>query len=183
MGIILGIILTFLLRNRLQTDIYLLNEEWIVQVQSSQLNSKSLFVYILVKRLKDIGILLLLSTTVVGCFCLYGYSVLLGVGTGLFVAIACLRYGIRGLMMFLWASFPQCLLYIPAFICIFHFCYSLCIKLHYPHKDVWRSTNSTKIFLLKNIMYLFIIVIVVIIAVLLESYVNPKIFFSFIKKF
>ena len=49
-GIILGIIFVFLCRNRLQTDIYLLNEEWILFVQSTQAETKNLFVYILFKQ-------------------------------------------------------------------------------------------------------------------------------------
>lgn len=183
MGIILGIIFIFLCRNKLQTDIYLLNEEWIVQMQNSQVNSKALFVYVLFKRLKEMGLLVLLSTTVVGVICLYGYVALLGAGTGIFLAVACLRYGFKGLILMLWASFPHGLIYLPVFLYIFHLCYLLCIKLYFPHKDYWKSSSSTKVFLFKNAIYISIAIVVVIIGILLESYVNPKIFFPFINNF
>lgn len=183
LGIIVGIIFIFLCRNRLQTDIYLLNEEWILQMQSGQVESKSLFVYILLKRLKEMGLMVLLATTFVGIVCMYGYIGVLGAGTGVLLAISCLRYGVKGLMLVLAASFPQALLYLPVFLYIFHLCYLLCVKLYFPHKDYWKSNNSMKVFLFKNFIYICIAVAVVIIGILLESYVNPKIFFSFIKNF
>lgn len=183
LGIIVGIIFIFLCRNRLQTDIYLLNEEWILQMQSGQVESKSLFVYILLKRLKEMGLMVLLATTFVGIVCMYGYIGVLGAGTGVLLAISCLRYGVKGLMLVLAASFPQALLYLPVFLYIFHLCYLLCVKLYFPHKDYWKSNNSMKVFLFKNFIYICIAVAVVIIGILIESYVNPKIFFSFIKNF
>lgn len=183
LGIIVGIILIFLCRNRLQTDIYLLNEEWVLYMQTGQVNSKSLFVYILFKRLKEMGLLVLLSTTVVGIVCIYGYTGLLGMGTGILLAVSCLRYGAKGLLLMLSAAFPQMLVYLPVFLYIFHLCYLLCVKLYFPHKDFWKSNSSTKVFLFKNILYILIAIAVVIIGILLESYVNPKIFFSFIKNF
>ena len=183
LGIIVGIIFIFLCRNRLQTDIYLLNEEWILQMQSGQVESKSLFVYILLKRLKEMGLMVLLATTFVGIVCMYGYIGVLGAGTGVLLAISCLRYGVKGLMLVLAASFPQALLYLPVFLYIFHLCYLLCVKLYFPHKDYWKSNNSMKVFLFKNFIYICIAVAVVIIGILLESYVNPKIFFAFIKSF
>ena len=183
LGIIVGIILIFLCRNRLQTDIYLLNEEWILYMQSGQVESKALFIYILFKRLKEIGLMVLLATTFAGIVCMYGYIGVLGAGTGVLLAISCLRYGVKGLMLVMAASFPQALLYLPVFLYIFHLCYLLCVKLYFPHKDYWKNNSSMKVFLFKNVMYILIALVVVIIGILLESYVNPKIFFSFIKNF
>ena len=182
-GIILGIIFVFLCRNRLQTDIYLLNEEWILFVQSTQVETKNLFVYILFNRLKQIGLMVLFSTTVAGIACLYGYVGLMGAGAGVLLAISCLRYGIKGLFLVIAASFPQMLLYLPAFLYVFHLCYLLCVKLFFPHKDYWKTNSSTKVFLFKNFIYICMALIVVIIGTLLESYVNPQIIFPFIKKF
>lgn len=183
LGIIVGIIVVFLFRGRLLSDIYVMNEEWILYMQSGQVNSKSLFVYILLKRMKELGMLVLMSTTFAGLVCIYGYTGLMGMGTGMLMGVACLRFGIKGLMMLLSASFPQVLVYVPAFLYIFHLCYTLCIKLYFPHKDYWKSSSSTKVFLFKNLFAIIITIVVVIIGILLESYVNPKIFFSYIKNF
>lgn len=183
LGIIVGIILIFLCRNRLQTDIYLLNEEWILSMQMRQVEAKSLFVYILLKRLKEMGLMVLLATTFAGIVCMYGYIGLLGAGAGVLLAISCLRYGAKGLMLVVAASFPQALLYLPAFLYLFHLCYLLCVKLYFPHKDYWKSNSSMKVFLFKNVIYICITIVVVIIAILLESYVNPNIILPFIKKF
>lgn len=183
LGIILGIILIFLCRNRLQTDIYLLNEEWIVFMQSAKPDSKSLFIYILFRRLKEIGLLVLFATTFAGIVCMYGFIGVMGVGTGVLLAISCLRYGVKGLMLVLVASFPQALLYLPTFLYIFHLCYFLCVKLYFPHKDYWKTNNPTKVFLFKNTIYICMALGVVIIGIFLESYVNPKIIFPFVKNF
>lgn len=183
LGIIVGILIIFLFRSRLQTDIYVMNEEWILYMQSGQVNSKSLFVYILLKRMKGLGLFVLMSTTFVGLVCIYGYTGILGVGTGMLMGVSCLRYGVKGLTLLLTASFPQALVYVPAFLYVFHMCYLLCVKLYFPHKDYWKSGSSTKVFLFKNLFAIIIAIVVVIIGILLESYVNPKIFFSYIKNF
>ena len=183
LGIIIGIILIFLCRGRLQTDIYLLNEEWILSVQNRTLDSKALYIYILLKRIKEMGIMVLFATTFAGLVCLYGYIGTVGVGVGVLTAIACLRYGIKGLVLILVASFPQMIFYLSSFLYLFHLCYQLCIKLYYPHKDYWKINGSTKVFLLKNILFACITLVVVIIGTVRESYVNPKIFFNFIKNF
>ena len=183
LGIIVGIIIIFLFRSRLLSDIYVMNEEWILYMQNGQVNSKTLFVYILIKRMKELGLLVLMSTTFAGLFCIYGYTGLVGMGTGMLMGVACLRYGIKGLWMLIVASFPQTLVYVPVFLYIFHLCYMLCIKLYYPHKDYWKTSSSTKVFLFKNLFAIIIAIVVVIIGILLESYVNPKIFFPYIKNF
>ena len=182
-GIIVGIVMIFFFRNRLQTDIYLLNEEWILSLQNKTIESKSLFVYILFKRLKELLFMVLLSTTFAGIVGMYGYIGIIGAGVGALTAISCLRYGLKGLFFILTASFPQILLYLPAFIYIFHLCYLLCVKLYFPHKDYWKISGSTKVFLFKNILYICMAVAVVIIGIVLESYVNPQILFSYIKNF
>ena len=132
-GIIVGIIIIFLCRSRLQTDIYLLNEEWILSIQNRTFENKSLFVYILFKRLKEMGIMILFATTFAGLVCMYGYFAILGVGVGVLAGISWLRYGLQGLMLMVVASFPQVIFYIPAFLYLFHLCYQLCVKLYFPH--------------------------------------------------
>lgn len=183
LGIILGIVFVILNRSKLQTNIYLLNEEWILYMQTNQINEKSMFAYVLLKRLKELGMMVLLSTTIAGVVCLYGLVSIYGAGLGVLLAVSTFRYGLKGLMLVLAASFPQILVYLPVFLYIFHLCYLLCIKLYFPHKDYWKTGSSMKVFFVKNIIYVSISLAVVIIGILLESYVNPKIFFSFLKNF
>lgn len=183
MGIILGYIYVLINRHKLQTDIYLLNEEWVLYLQTTRISEKSIFIYVLMKRLKEVGVAVLISTTVAGLICLYGFAIMYGAGLGVLLAVSGFRYGLKGLMMILAASFPQVLVYVPVYLYIFHLCYLLCVRLYFPHKDYWKTSGSPKFFLFKNIISIGIALGVVIIGVLLESYVNPKIFFSFIKKF
>lgn len=183
LGIILGIVFVILNRSKLQTNIYLLNEEWILYMQTNQINEKSMFAYVLLKRLKELGMMVLLSTTIAGVVCLYGLVSIYGAGLGVLLAVSSFRYGVKGLMLVLTASFPQILVYLPVFLYIFHLCYLLCIKLYFPHKDYWKTGSSMKVFWVKNIIYVSVSLAVVIIGILLESYVNPKIFFSFLKNF
>lgn len=183
MGIILGYIYVLINRHKLQTDIYLLNEEWVLYLQTTRISEKSIFIYVLMKRLKEVGVAVLISTTVAGLICLYGFTIMYGAGLGVLLAVSGFRYGLKGLMMILAASFPQVLVYVPVYLYIFHLCYLLCVRLYFPHKDYWKTSGSPKFFLFKNIISIGIALGVVIIGVLLESYVNPKIFFSFIKKF
>lgn len=183
LGIILGIVFVILNRSKLQTNIYLLNEEWILYMQTNQINEKSMFAYVLLKRLKELGMMVLLSTTIAGVVCLYGLVSIYGAGLGVLLAVSSFRYGVKGLMLVLAASFPQILVYLPVFLYIFHLCYLLCIKLYFPRKDYWKTGSSMKVFWVKNIIYVSVSLAVVIIGILLESYVNPKIFFSFLKNF
>ena len=183
LGIIIGIVFVILNKGKLQTNIYLLNEEWILYMQTSQINEKSMFAYVLLKRLKELGMMVLLSTTIAGLICLYGLVIFYGAGLGVLLAVSSFRYGVKGLMLVFAASFPQMLVYLPVFLYIFHLCYLLCIKLYFPHKDYWKTGSSMKFFMVKNIICVSISLVVVRIGILLESYVNPKIFFSFLKNF
>lgn len=183
MGVIAGIILSYLMKNRLQTDVYILNEEWLATIQNGMGNSRSLFVYVLFKRMREMGLILLISTTFAGLIFLYGYTGIMGIGTGIFMGTACLRYGLRGLIIFLTASFPQGILYIPGFLYLFHLCYLVCVKLYFPGRDYFQSEGSIKKFLIKNFFSFIILFFIVITGIILESYVNPKIFFSYIKNF
>lgn len=183
LGIIVGIVVIFLCKGNIQTNSSILNEEWILKMQSEQINSKALFVYVLLERFKEIGVLFLISSTMIGCVCLYGYAALIGAGGGIFLAIACLRYGAKGIVMVFVAAFPQILVYLPLFLYVFHIGYQFCVRLYYPQKDYWKNNQSNRVFFLTIILHICVVLVVLFVGILLESYVNPKIFFSYLKNF
>ena len=182
-GIIAGILMILICRKKLQTDITIFNEEWILLMQNTVIDSPALFWYILFERLKVIGFMFLLSTTFAGIIGIYSYVGLWGAGIGVLTGILVLRYGTNGCFMMIVALFPQAILFIPSFLFFFHMCYMVCAKLYFPHKDLGKYGGTTKVLLFKNLIYIILGLVVVIIGVVLESYVNPRILISFLKKF
>ena len=153
LGIILGIVFVILNRSKLQTNIYLLNEEWILYMQTNQINEKSMFAYVLLKRLKELGMMILLSTTIAGVVFLYGLVSIYGAGLGVLLAVSSFRYGVKGLMLVLAASFPQILVYLPVFLYIFHLCYLLCIKLYLIQNSFKNSFIKPTLLHIKGKLY------------------------------
>lgn len=128
-------------------------------------NSRSLFWFVLKERWWIVPLLFLMSTTYLAAAVSYGMVIWYGAGTGAILAIAMLRYGIRGIFLILGAVFPQYLLYVPVMV--------VTLKLSR------RQRTPCKRFFLQ----LILLEVVVIMGCVLESYVNLMVVEKIIKIF
>ena len=134
------------------------------------IDGKVLLGYVLRQRLLGVVLLLLLSTTYLGCGATYLFFLWNGIVWGLLITGCFERYGFKGLAFALGSTFPQILLYVPVFLVLAVQVCDMCKLLYFRKSDVYLSKrNSFYKFCLIGI----VIIMVVIIGCLLESYVNP----------
>lgn len=174
-GLILGILIVNIGQEHWITEDGLLNIEMVTRMQRSVSNSDSLFPYVLKSRILCVGILLLLSTTMVGGVATGAFLVYAGLSTGCLLSVAVIRYGIRGLMLVLAGILPQSLLFVPGFFLLF--CFGTeCNQLLYGIRSLsaglipgeWRSIW------MKKLVRVFLILLFITAGCIVESYVNPK---------
>jgi len=132
-----------------------------------------LFGYIIETRLKLVFMMILFSTTIIGICINYIVMGWLGLSMGILLANLAMEFGIKGTFVFIGCVFPHYLVYIPVIIYLTSWCYQICIKLYFPHKDNSIMNGSKKQQFIKLAIELLIILSFLLIGILLESYVNP----------
>ncbi len=182
-GFILGIIVTNICRNYFLGDMDLLNAASLSRMKYLEIDKNAFFVYAIRERMGTTLILCLVATTYIGILLVSMYAVWLGVMSGVFLSIAAIRYGIKGILLVLAGILPQYILFVPACIMLMNWCYQICAGMYFPHKVFESGYGNHKQYYLKKLMQLFIILGVVMAGSMVESYVNPILLTSFLKIF
>lgn len=183
-GFFLGVFLMNIWKSQLLTGTGFLDEEMLYQIKYTKIDCHVFFLYVLKKRLTLFLMLALLATTYLGVAVTYGAFVWFGFSTGMFMAAVLIRYGLKGIMLIFAASMPQYLIYVPTFWFLLNWCYSICQILYFPGKiyEESRYRGKKALFLSKGFQ-LVLLLAVVIIGIVLESYVNPIVLSNLLKVF
>ena len=179
---IVGILIMNIGRYYFLSDDGILNFTTLSRIKYLNVNGTMLLRYTLFERFKIVFILIIFSTTFIGICFSYIFVAWQGVLAGMLLSASVIRYGFRGIILVLAGIFPQQLLLVPAWIMLLNWCYQLCCKFYFPHKDVETSLNQRHYLVRKSLILLWIIG-VVIIGCILESYVNPIVLTEAIKIF
>jgi len=170
------------------TKVYFLSDDGILnfgtlsRLRYLRVDGTMLLRYTLLERLKTAFVLIVFSTTFIGIAASYIFVIWQGALTGMLLTAAVIRYGFKGIILVLAGSFPQQILLIPAWIMLLNWCYQLCSKFYFPNRDTEIVSNQRH-YLARKCIILLWIVGVVIIASILESYVNPIILTELLKLF
>lgn len=178
-GMLAGALFLYLGRNILLTDSGFLGEDMLYQMKYMTVDSNAFLWYVLVDRLKNVLIAAVLATTYLGIVTIYTMSVWYGMTFGMFIMTAIIRYGLKGVLLAVVGSFPQYLVYIPAFYLLMVWCERVCRGIYFE-KTVLLQDKSI---LVVKLLQLAGIMLIVIIGCLLESYVNPVLLGGFLKIF
>ena len=160
-----------------------LNEYTLLCMSRVKLDYMNYFLYLLRKRAGGALFLALLSSTYLGLAGIYCYICWIGLASGIFIAGAGIRYGTKGILLFLGGMIPHQLLLIPCGIMFLCWCYRMCTTLYYPGKCTEPLFGSKKQFIIRKVVQFQIILGVVITGCLLECYVNPYIITKLLKFF
>lgn len=185
-GFFIGVFLMNLWKNILITGTGFLDEEMLYQMKYTQIDVNNFFYYVLQKRLALFAGLAVLATTYLGLVTTYGAFWWFGFAGGMFMAAAAIRYGIKGILLLAAALLPQYFLYVPAFWLLLNWCYRICCTMYFPAKiysEPEKQFRSKKAFFITHGLQLLILLLVVIIGICLESYVNPIFITKLLKKF
>ncbi len=179
----LGICITNIWKVELIDKSGFLGEYTLLCMDHVEIDYMNYFFYLLQKRAGMTAILAILSSTYLGLACIYLYIGWLGFATGIFLTGAGIRYGTKGILLFLGGMLPHQLILVPCGIIFICWCYRMCTSLYYPKHCFEPIYGSRRQFVMRKLIQFQIILGVVIIGCLLECYVNPYIFTKILKLF
>lgn len=182
-GILLGILWVKVKSNLFVNDIDFLGTDLLYEMKYMSVDYSTFVFTVVKKRILPIICIMILATTYLGLAVSYGYAGWLGMSVGLFAATLMIRYGIKGVILFGVAIFPQYLFYLPAWIMLLKGARELCCCVYFPRRCKRTYINGRKDEIRFGIGVIFKVLVVVIIGILMESYVNPKLLLSFLKIF
>lgn len=130
-GLCGGIVLANLAKSELLSETELLEENALLQARYAVIDSRSLFLCLLGKRLGAAMLLILLSTTFLGLAAVWVYAFRYGFSLGLLMTTLFAGYGVRGLLLLMAGLFPQALIYVPAWMFLLALAERTCRRLYY----------------------------------------------------
>ena len=130
-GICGGILLANLTKSELLSGTELLGENALLQVRHAVIDSKSLFLRLLVQRLGEAVLLILLSTTFLGLVAVWFYAFHYGLSLGLLLTTLLAGHGVKGLLLLVAGLLPQMLVYVPVWALLLALAERTCRRLYY----------------------------------------------------
>lgn len=180
-GMFLAVIIVNLGKNILLENTTLLDEYTLYNMKYMTVDSSVLFYYILKTRLKSMILLVILSTTYLGMIVCAGATLWYGVCAGGYLAMAMLRYGVKGILLVVAGVLPQFILYVPAFVLLIRWCEGVYRGI-YLYKGI-KTEAGDSLLLPRYLLQLVCILALVLIGCILESFINPHIMTGLLKIF
>lgn len=172
-GFFAGVLLVNMKTEYFLEDSLFFGEELLNRLSYTSFHNEQYMVYLLQNRMGIMLFLMVAATTILGIIILYLYVAWFGMSLGILMAVATIRYGGKGILVFLAAIFPQDILYVPAFLILVNLLHDLCAIIYFPGKMFTSAKGGKKQFWAKGIITYILLSGVVIIGVFFESYVNP----------
>lgn len=144
---------------------------------------RELLLHILMRRLGMAALLIILSTTYLGCVAAYCYQIWSGMALGILTAGGMIRYHFKGILLVLGSLLPQQLILIPAFLMLSVKCCALCRILYSPEMAGGFREKDKKRFLLKKGLRMIGGILLIGAGCFVEAYMNPKILKYILKLF
>lgn len=138
-------------------------------------DTKKLLVTIFMQRFGMSALLVILSTTYLGCMAAYAYQVWSGLAMGILAAGSMIRYGMKGILLILGSLLPQQLILIPAFLILSVKCCELCRIMYFGGMSGGLSGRDRGRFVVKKGVQMTGSVALIAAGCFVEAYINPMI--------
>ncbi len=168
LGVILGTVLGNVLKDFYLDSFVLFNPDYIKALKESNIDGLSVAQMAFVSYFKSFGLMCLFVTTIIGTPCLYSHCIYKGFSVGFLITAATLRYGAKGILFFLAYNFPQSLIIVPMFVMLYVNGYEL-------NYQLFSRIEHEHVKLSQYIPYVIILIIALILASLMEGYVNTNV--------
>lgn len=180
-GVLAGILMMNLGKSILLENTGLLDEYTLYHMKYMTVDSSALFYYVLRLRLKSAVMLVILATTYLGVFVCAGSVFWYGFSAGTFLAAVVIRYGLKGILFALAGILPQYILYVPAMVALLVWCENLNRSIYFRNNVT--ADGDSRVVWAKRLAQLAVIMCVLILGCLLESFLNPGLLEKFLKIF
>ena len=182
-GFLIGILVLNIWRDFFLQDMELLNVASLSRIRYMEVDSGTFLLYVLKERMGIVVLLCLLATTYLGTVAVSVYALGMGTMAGVVLSVASIRYGLKGILLILISVFPQYLLLVPGCIMLMEWCCRLCTLLYHPERMGDMGYGTRKQHLLRRVVQLLVIVGILLLGSVLESYANPVLLSGFLKIF
>ena len=142
----------------------ILNADFFREISNMYIDKRALFFLCLKERLGAFFIMLLMSSTIWNIAFVFSYFMLHGFAIGCVVEILIIRYGWKGVTIYLSAVLPQCILYAIGYLILGCWCMN-------------REKTETKEKLVeRKLVSIFIAFVINLLGIYIESVFSLKIF-------
>lgn len=138
-------------------------------------DTKKLLITVFMQRIGMAVLLVILSTTYLGCIAAYLYQLWSGLAAGILAAGSVIRYGMKGVLLIAGSLLPQQLILVPAFLLLSVKCCELCRIMYFRGISGGLSGRDRGRFFLKKGTYMAGCMIVIAAGCFVEAYINPRI--------
>lgn len=180
-GVLAGMLMMNLGKSILLENTGLLDEYTLYHMKYMTVDSSALFYYVLCLRMKTAITLAILATTYLGLVVCAGATFWYGLSAGAFLSAAVIRYGLKGILFACVGILPQYIVYVPAFVILLMWCETLNRSIYFRNSSVTEGNGTVPWF--KRVAQLLLILGVLLLGCLLESFANPGLLEKFLKIF
>lgn len=173
LGYIAGVVTIALWQENWLVNDGILNQDFIYKIEDLNVDKRALFFLCLGKRLRAFFLLFLLAFSSVNVFSNIIYFFMSGLYIGSIMELFIIRYGMQGLLMYLSFVLPQGIFYIIGFLVLGCWC------LGQERRGDERRKKKDKIHTIRDKGRLGISLVLIFVGIILECYVNSKIFLLF----
>lgn len=170
-GICGGILLASLIKSELLSGTELLGENALLQTRYAVIDSNSLFLHLLGRRLGEAVLFVLLSTTFLGLAAVWFYAFRYGLSLGLLLTALFSEYGLKGIVLLVAGLLPQALVYVPAWLFLLALGERTCRRLYYMNGN--EGLVGLKRIGIRLSAQAGLLLFVLAVGCLLEAYINP----------
>lgn len=169
-GFLLGLVFFYFVGKQLIEDSGLLSQEYIEPLKEFSMNQKGYLLYVLGIRIKQFLFVLFCSLSIWAGFAFYAVLGWSGFQLGILAYAAMYQHGMKGLFYCIFMILPQGIFYFLAFVKVMN--KKLVSDKKYYHKNS-NITNNATMRIGENAKMFFVIVLLLCLGILSESYINP----------
>ena len=171
-GFLAGVVLFFVYGGEIAADTNLLNQDALKEIRDCSMEKKEFFEYVLTKRILIFGVGGLIWWCGFGKVYLYTVLTICSFTMGAFVWGSLYRYPFTGIFLWFFLFFPHMIFYLAAIIC------GIMLK-----SSINRSSEEKLQYLWKNIWKVILLVLLYIMGIYCESYLNVSQLQKFLEVF
>ncbi len=175
-GFLVGIVVAALMEPETLADTGIMSKNWLLRLKYMEVDGNGLFFYCIRKRGFTAALLLVFACSNLAYLMASGYCVWQGISAGVLVSAFAMQFGVGGPIFYLALHFPHGIFYIITVILYFFWMDGV-------QKWLRMSKTEKKNMFFVKIIQLFVILTMLLLGILLESYVNPIIFHKIVKFF
>lgn len=182
-GFLVGVFAMNIWKNLFLQDMELLNAASLSRLRYLEVDRGAFFLYVLKERIGMVFLLCILATTYIGIYAVSFFALWMGAMAGVFLSVASIRYGLKGIALIAAGILPQYLLLVPACVMLMNWCYQLSMALYHPERAADLRYGTKKQYLMRKAAQLLLILGAVMVGSAIESYINPMLLSAFLKIF